>query len=134
MPVTDRMILGAIASNPGNYDGPGVYRYSIPQQTIYFTNRAKPDPKDREAWFELPALNPDGSKRMEQAFQQFIKRRWLPSRQQELEQFARRAGWDLAMELRDGGGGLSEEEFEEWQIVVKRELDRLTAKVRAQIK
>lgn len=133
MTVSDRMLLGAIASNPARYDGPGEYRYSITHKTIYFTSSSKPDPKDADPWFPLPSLNPDGSKRMERAFQEFVKRRWPPSRQDELERFALKRGWDLAMELKYGGGGLEDHEAEEWQFVVNRELERLTAQAREQI-
>ena len=133
MTVSDRMLVGAIASNPARYDGPGEYRYSLTHKTIYFTSAARPDPKDNDPWFPLPSLNPDGSKRMEKAFQEFIKRRWPPSRQEELERFALRRGWDLAMELRYGGGALDDQEAEEWQYVVNRELERLTDQVRKRI-
>jgi len=132
-PPTDRMLTGAIAGNPGKYDGPGEYRYSVASQEIYFTSIERPDPKDEQEWFSLPSLNPDGSKRMERAFKQFIKRRWVPSRQKELENFALKRGWDLAMELEDGGGALNEKEVSEWQVVVSRELDRLTRTAREQI-
>lgn len=133
MTVSDRMLVGAIASNPARYDGPGEYRYSVTHKTVYFTSAARPDPKDNDRWFPLPSLNPDGSKRMEKAFQEFIKRRWPPSRQKELERFALRRGWDLAMELKYGGGALDDREAEEWQYVVNRELERLTAQVRDRI-
>lgn len=133
MTVSNRMLIGAIASNPAKYDGPGEYRYSIPHKTVYFSSASKPDPKDNEPWFPLPALNPEGSRRMEQAFQQFIKRRWPPSRQQALEEFARKRGWDLAMELKYGGGALEDKEAEEWQFVVNRELERLAQVVRERI-
>ena len=133
MAMSKRMLIGSIASNPGKYDGPGEYRYSIPHQEIYFTSTAKPDPKDSQPWFALPALNPDGSKRMEQAFQQFIGLRWRPSRRRQLEEFALKKGWDLAMELRYGGGALEEEEATEWQFVVNREIDRLAESVMKRI-
>ena len=129
MTISRRMLIGSIASNPGNYNGPGEYRYSIPHEEIYFTSDSKPDQKDKEPWFALPALNPDGSKRMEQAFKQFIQLRWKPSRQQQLEDFATKKGWDLAMELRYGGGALEDHEATEWQFVVNRELERLADKV-----
>ncbi|PDV99749.1 hypothetical protein [Candidatus Chloroploca asiatica] len=133
MTITDRMLTGAIANNPSHYDGDGEWRYSIPHQTLYFSKATDPDPRDAEPFFALPSLNPDGSHRMERAFRAFIKRRWLPSRQQELEQFAARKGWHLAMELRYGGGALDDKEAEEWQYVVNRELERLARQVRAQI-
>ncbi len=133
MTITERMLTGAIANNPGKYDGDGEYRYSISHRTIYFTSASKPDPKDNEPWFALPSLNPDGSRRMELAFQRFIKRRWSPSRQEELERFALKKGWPLAMELKYGGGALEDHEAQEWQYVVNRELERLARQVREQI-
>jgi hypothetical protein len=133
MTITDRMLTGAIANNPANYQGDGEWRYSIPHKALYFTRAAEPDPKDNEPYFTLPSLEPDGSRRRELAFQTFIRRRWPPSRQRELERFAERKGWNLAMELKYGGGALEEREAEEWQYVVNRELQRLAAQVRAQI-
>ncbi len=134
MTITERMLTGAIANNPARYDGDGEYRYSVPHKTIYFSSAAKPDPKDAESWFALPSLNPDGSQRMELAFQQFIKRRWLPSRQDELERFALRKGWNMAMELKYGGGALEDREAEEWQYVINRELERLADIARQRIR
>ena len=133
MPVTDRMLTGAIANNPANYDGDGEWRYSIPHQVLYFTRASAPDPRDEEPYFALPSLNPDGTKRMELAFQRFMKRRWPPSRQQQLAEFARRRGWNLAMELKYGGGALEDREAEEWQTIVNRELERLASEVRQKI-
>jgi hypothetical protein len=133
MAPTDRMLTGAIAGNPGKYDGPGEYRYSITHQEIYFTSSEQPDPKDNDKWFSLPSLNPDGSKRMVKAFKHFVKRRWVPSRQNQLEDFALKRGWELALELRYGGGALEDNEAEEWQVVVNRELERLTRRAREQI-
>jgi hypothetical protein len=133
MTLTDRMIIGAIANNPANYEGDGAYRYSIPNGTLYFTSAREPDELDDQPWLPLPALDPDGSRRKERAFKQFIKRRWMPSRQQELEKFARRHGWDLAMELKYGGGALEEHEAEEWQHVINRELERLTKQFREEV-
>jgi hypothetical protein len=133
MTITDRMLTGAIANNPANYDGDGEWRYSIPHKSLYFSRASAPDPKDSEPWFALPSLNPDGSRRMEQAFQQFAQRRWAPSRRQELERFAERRGWNLAMELKYGGGALEDKEAEEWQYVVNRELQRLAQQVRQKI-
>jgi hypothetical protein len=133
MTITDRMLTGAIANNPANYDGDGEWRYSIPHKALYFTKAAEPDPKDDEPYFTLPSLEPDGSKRRELAFQAFIRRRWPPSRQRELERFATRKGWNLAMELKYGGGALEDKEAEEWQFVVNRELQRLAAQVREKI-
>ena len=133
MTITDRMLTGAIANNPANYNGDGEWRYSIPHKALYYSKAAEPDPKDQEPFFALPSLNPDGSHRMEHAFNAFIKRRWLPSRQRELERFAERKGWNLAMELRYGGGALEDKEADEWQYVVNRELQRLAEQVRQKI-
>lgn len=133
MTITDRMLTGAIANNPANYEGDGEWRYSIPGRALYYSKASEPDPKDQEPFFTLPSLNPDGSHRMERAFQQFIRRRWPPSRQRELERFAERKGWNLAMELKYGGGALEDQEAEEWQYVVNRELQRLAAQVREKI-
>lgn len=133
MPVTERMIIGSIASNPAKYEGDGEYRYSVSQDTIYYSSAKAPDPLDNEPWMSLPALSPDGSKRKEKAFQQFIRRRWKPSRCAELEQFARRRGWDMAMELKYGGGALEDNEADEWQYVINRELERLAKRFRAEI-
>ncbi len=133
MTITDRMLTGAIANNPANYDGDGEWRYSIPNKSIYFSRAEAPDPNDAEPWFALPSLNPDGSRRMELAFQHFIKRRWPPSRCAELQRFAERRGWNLAMELRYGGGALEDKEADEWQFVVNRELQRLAQQVRQKI-
>jgi hypothetical protein len=105
----------------------------IPHKVLYFTRAAEPDPKDNEPYFTLPSLDPDGSRRRELAFRAFIKRRWPPSRQRELERFAEKKGWALAMELKYGGGALEDKEAEEWQYVVNRELQRLAAQVRAKI-
>ena len=133
MTITDRMLTGAIANNPANYNGDGEWRYSIPHRALYYAKASEPDPKDLEPFYPLPSLNPDGSRRMERAFQSFISRRWLPSRQRELERFAERKGWNLAMELKYGGGALEDKEAEEWQYVVNRELQRLAAEVRERI-
>ena len=133
MTITDRMLTGAIANNPANYAGDGEWRYSIAHKTLYFTRAAEPDHKDNEPYFTLPSLNPDGTRRMEQAFQAFLKRRWPPTRQEALERFAEKKGWNLAMELKYGGGALEDKEAEEWQYVVNRELNRLAADVRTKI-
>ncbi len=133
MTITDRMLTGAIANNPANYHGDGEWRYSIPHQALYYAKAAESDPRDQEPFFPLPSLNPDGTKRMEHAFQTFVRRRWSPSRQRELERFAERKGWSLAMELKYGGGALEDKEADEWQYVVNRELQRLAAQVRERI-
>jgi hypothetical protein len=127
------MLSGAIANNPANYEGDGEWRYSLTQQTVYFSSATSPDPRDKEPFFALPSLNPDGSQRMEAAFRAFIQRRWPPSRVAELERFAEKRGWNLAMELKYGGGALEDKEAEEWQFIVNRELERLAGEVRARI-
>ncbi|GIV98202.1 MAG: hypothetical protein KatS3mg057_2859 [Herpetosiphonaceae bacterium] len=130
MPVTDRMLIGAIASNPGRYDGAGEARYCRDCETIYFASAKDPATEHGGHQFVLlPALNPDGSGRLAAIFQEFIKR-WPAERQEQLETFARRKGWDLAMELHYGGGALTDEETEEWQQVVQGELQRLLAEAR----
>jgi hypothetical protein len=133
MALTDRMLMGAIAGNPLKFDGPGEYRYSLSKDEIYYSKADEPDPRDNEPWIPLPSLNPDGSKRTERAFKHFIKRRWVPSRQKQLEEFALKRGWDLAMELKYGGGALEDNEADEWQYVVNRELERLTRRAREEI-
>ena len=133
MTITDRMLIGAIANNPANYAGDGEWRSSITQKLLFFSKAATPDPKDDEPFFALPALDPDGSQRREHAFRAFIRRRWSPERQRELERFAERRGWGLAMELKYGGGALEDHEAEEWQYVVNRELQRLAFEVRKRI-
>jgi hypothetical protein len=77
----------------------------------------------------MPSLNPDGSKILERAFQRFITR-WTPERQEQLETFARRRGWDMAMELRYGGGALEESEVTEWRVIVDARLEQLVKQAR----
>lgn len=130
MPVSERMLIGAIASNPGNYEGDGEARYCRQCDQIYFASSKKPAPEhDGHDTVLLPALNPDGSKRMATKFQEFIKR-WTPERQDELDRFGTRKGWELAMELRYGGGALTDEEAAEWQVEVNKELEVLVAEAR----
>jgi hypothetical protein len=133
MTITDRMLIGSIANNPANYEGEGEWRYSIPNEALYFSSVKEPDQMDQQPWLPLPALDPDGSRRKERAFKLFIKRRWVPSRQKELEEFARKRGWDLAMELKYGGGALEDNEAEEWQYVINRELERLVQRFRQKL-
>ena len=133
MPVTDRMLIGAIAGNPADYNGSGEYRYCQTCQLIFMTSSKKPDlAHEAHSWFTLPALNPDGSNVLSRAFQRFIVT-WTPERQAELEKFAERKGWDMAMELRYGGGALNDDEAAEWQKIVNARLDRLMQQVRQQI-
>ena len=80
----------------------------------------------------LPSLNPDGSNILVRAFQRFIAR-WPKERQEQLDRFASKKGWDMAMELKYGGGALEEDEVAEWQEIVNARLDQLMRKARAQI-
>jgi len=69
---------------------------------------------------------------LERAFQRFITR-WTPERQEQLETFARRKGWDMAMELKYGGGALEEDEVTEWRVIVDARLDQLVKQAREQL-
>lgn len=130
MPPTDRMLTGAIAANPGRFDGAGEYRYCRACDTIFFTRAATPETAHADHPAQpLPALNQDGSDRMQRAFQVFIKK-WPAARQDKIERFAARRGWELAMEHGDGGGALSDAEVEQWRAVVEAELRRLVAEAR----
>lgn len=133
MPPTDRMLIGAIAANPGRYSGAGEYRYCRDCDTIFFTRAAKPETAhDAHAVVALPALNQDGSERLSRAFQLFIQR-WPEARRAEIGRFAERRGWELAMEHADGGGALTDGEVAQWRTVVEAELQRLLAEARAVI-
>lgn len=132
MPVTDRMLIGAIAGNPAAYEGAGEYRYSRTHDQIYFTSARSPHAFDSDDWFSLPALSPDGSNKLVIAFQRFIKS-WPAERQAQLEQFALKKGWDLAMELKYGGGALEEHEVTQWQEIVNGRLEQLMRQARAEI-
>jgi hypothetical protein len=133
MSITDRMLMGSIANNPGAFDGAGEYRCCRTCEQIFFTSAKKHDTThDQHEWFALPALNPDGSKILERAFQRFIKR-WPQERQEQLEKFGLRKGWDMAMELKYGGGALEEHEVAEWQEIVTGRLEQLMKQARAQM-
>ncbi len=133
MAITDRMLMGAIAGNPAVYEGAGVYRYCRTCESIYFTSAKKPDSThDDHAVLDLPSLNPDGSGKLVTAFQRFIVR-WSQERQDELEKFASRRGWDLAMELKYGGGALEDSEAAEWQEILNARLDQLAKQARKEI-
>src|SRR5262245_44915367 len=133
MSLTDRMLIGAIANNPATFEGAGEYRCCRTCELIFYTSAKQPDTShDAHDWFALPSLNPDGSKILERAFQRFITR-WSPERQQQLETFARRKGWDLAMELKYGGGALEEGEVAEWQEIINARLDQLAKQAREQL-
>lgn len=133
MPPTERMLIGAIAANPGRFDGAGEYRYCRACDTIFFTRVAKPDAThEAHDSIVLPALNQDGSERMARAFKMFMQR-WPVERRDEIERFAQRRGWDLAMEHVDGGGALADDEVGQWRGVVEAELKRLAGEARKQI-
>lgn len=127
------MLIGAIAANPGRYDGAGEYRYCRTCDSIFFTRAAKPDTRhDGHSVVTLPALNQDGSERLSRAFKVFIQR-WPEARRVEIEHFAQRRGWELAMEHSDGGGALTDEEVAQWRRVIEAELQRLVAESRTLI-
>ena len=133
MAITDRMLIGAIANNPATFDGSGEYRCCRTCELIFFTSAKQPDrAHDDHDWFALPSLNPDGSNILLRAFQRFIKR-WPEERQEQLDRFALKKGWDMAMELKYGGGALSEDEVAEWQEIVNARLDQLMHQAREQI-
>ena len=133
MPVSDRLLIGAIAGNPGQHEKAGEYRYCRDCDTIYLDSIPKPEPAHAgHRYVTLPALNPDGSNRLSTIFKQFITR-WTPERQDQLDRFGTRKGWELAMELHWGGGALSDEEAAEWQTVIQAELQQLLAEARARI-
>jgi hypothetical protein len=124
------MLTGAIAANPGRFDGAGEYRYCRSCDAIFFTRAAKPDTTHAtHDVVVLPALNQDNSDRMTRAFKFFIQR-WSETRRDEIDRFALRKGWDLAMEHTDGGGALSDEEVAQWREIVEIELRRLVAEAR----
>ena len=133
MGLTDRMLIGAIANNPAAFEGAGEYRCCRTCDQIFYTSAKAPDTThDEHDWFALPALNPDGSKKLEVAFQRFITR-WPAERQEQLEKFALRKGWDMAMELKYGGGALDDNEAAEWQEIINVRLGQLMKQAREQL-
>ncbi|ABU58727.1 hypothetical protein [Roseiflexus castenholzii] len=133
MTITDRMLIGAIASNPADFNGAGEYRCCRTCMVIYFTSAKNPDTTHKgHDTFALPALNPDGSGKLVRAFQRYIER-WTPERREQLERFAQRKGWDMAMELKYGGGALEDHEAAEWQEIVNARLEQLMRQARQQI-
>lgn len=133
MAVTDRMLIGAIASNPGAFASAGEYRFCGTCDLVFYTSASAPDAThDDHSWFALPALNPDGSTILSRAFQRFIKR-WPAERQEQLEKYALKKGWDMVMELKYGGGELEDSEAAEWQEIVNARLDQLMKQARAQM-
>jgi hypothetical protein len=133
MAITDRMLIGAIANNPASFDGAGEYRCCRTCELVFFTSAKQPAPAhEGHDTFALPSLNPDGSNRLMRAFQRFITR-WPTERQEQLEKFAQRKGWDMAMELKYGGGALEEQEVAEWQEIVNARLSQLMREAREQL-
>ena len=133
MGLTDRMLIGAIANNPASLAGAGEYRCCRVCQQIFYTSAKAPDTShDEHETFSLPALNPDGSGKLARAFRRYIER-WPAERQEQLETFARRRGWDMAMELKYGGGALEEAEAAEWQEIVNGRLEQLMKQAREQL-
>ncbi len=133
MSLTDRMLIGAIANNPAAFESAGEYRCCRTCELLFYASAKQPDTThDTHDWFAMPSLNPDGSKILERAFQRFITR-WTPERQEQLETFASRKGWDMAMELKYGGGALEEFEVTEWRVIVEARLDQLVKQAREQI-
>lgn len=133
MALTDRMLIGAIANNPAAFDGAGEYRCCRTCEQVFFTSAKQPNPAhDDHDWFPLPSLNPDGSNILTRAFQRYIKG-WSQERQEQLERFALKKGWDMAMELKYGGGALEDSEATEWQEIVNKRLEQLMRQARAQL-
>lgn len=133
MAITDRMLMGAIAGNPAAYEGAGEYRCCRTCLAIFYTSAKEPDTAhEGHDWIVLPSLNPDGSGKLVKAFQRFIVR-WPQERQEQLDKFALKRGWDLAMELKYGGGALEDAEAAEWQEIVNGRLEQLAKQVRAEI-
>ncbi len=133
MAITDRMLMGAIAANPGSHATAGEYRYSVTASEIFFESASAPSkPHVGHTVIPLPALNPDGSGRLIRAFQRYVER-WTPERREALERFASRRGWDLAMELKYGGGALDDAEAAEWQEIVNARLDQIVRQARIAI-
>ncbi|MEN9936593.1 MAG: hypothetical protein RLZZ387_3172 [Chloroflexota bacterium] len=133
MAITDRMLIGAIASNPASFEGAGEYRCCRTCQTIFYTSAKKAEvAHDEHDTFPLPSLNPDGSGKLARAFQRFIER-WPQERREQLERFASRKGWDMAMELKYGGGALEDTEAAQWQEIVNVRLEQLAKQARAEM-
>lgn len=131
--ITERMLIGAIASNPAAFDGAGEYRCCRTCPAIFFTSAERHDTThDRHDTFALPALNPDGSGVLARAFQRYVAA-WPPERREQIERFASRKGWDMAMELKYGGGALEDDEAAAWQEIVNERLARLAKQARAEL-
>jgi len=115
-----------IAGNPGCYEGLGAWRYCHDCQEAFFARASQPDPgHDGHRWSALPALDPEGQGRLAGIFRAFMRQAYSPARQKQLEEFAERAGWDMAYELQDGGGALTAPEAVPWRGAMDAELERL---------
>ena len=126
MKPTRRLLRGIIAGNPGDYAGLGEWRYCHPCQEAFFARASDPVSEHEDhRWSPLPALDPEGQGRLAALFRTMMVQAYPPARQAELEAFARRAGWDMAYELRDGGGALTALEVIPWRQVLDAELERL---------
>lgn len=126
MKVTRRLLRGLIAGNPANYAGLGEWRYCHDCQEAFFARAGQAaSAHDAHRWGALPALDPEGQGRLAELFRAVMQQAYPPERQAELAAFARRAGWDMAYELRDGGGALTPEEAVPWRQAIEAELDRL---------
>lgn len=121
-----RQLRAMIAGNPGNYEGLGEWRYCHDCSEAFFARASEPPTgHGQHRWDPLPALDPEGQGRLAERFRRVLEESFPPERQAELEAFARRHGWELAYELRDGGGALDAEEVARWRRVVEAELDQL---------
>jgi hypothetical protein len=126
MKPTRRLLRGVVAGNPGNYAGLGEWRYCHQCQETFFARASQPAPAhEAHRWSSLPALDPEGQSRLAELFRAMMPQAYPPARQAELEAFAERAGWDMAYELRDGGGALTALEVIPWRKVLDAELERL---------
>lgn len=126
MKPTRRLLRGIIAGNPGNHAGLGEWRYCHDCQEAFFARAGQPaSPHDAHRWAALPALDPEGRGHLAELFRALLRQAYPPARQAELEAFAARAGWDMAYELRDGGGALTAQEAVPWRKAMDAELERL---------
>lgn len=126
MKLTRRLLRGIIAGNPGDYTGLGAWHYCHDCQETFFARATQPASKhNAHRWSALPALDPENQGRLAEIFRSFMRQAYPPARQAQLEAFAARAGWDMAYELKDGGGALTPAEVVPWRERMEAELDRL---------
>ncbi len=126
MKPTRRMLKGLIAGNPGNYAGLGEWRYCHSCEEAFFARAGTPEAEhSAHHWSPLPALDPEGQTGLVDLFRRFIRESFSAERQSQLDAFASRNGWEMAYELTDGGGALSQEEVAIWRQVVERRLEGL---------